>query len=51
MTEALSVGGGELTATLKLRRHEIEARYGDLIEGLYGPDWVDAHPPGRGRDR
>lgn len=51
MTEALSVSGGELTATLKLRRHEIEARYGDLIEELYGSADAGDRPLGHGRSR
>ena len=30
-----SFDGGELTYTLKLKRHEIEKRYAEVIEGLY----------------
>jgi long-chain acyl-CoA synthetase len=31
----LSIEGGELTANLKLRRHEVEARFHGEIERLY----------------
>jgi long-chain acyl-CoA synthetase len=37
----LSIEGGELTANLKLRRHEVEARFHGVIERLY-----EEHPTG-----
>jgi long-chain acyl-CoA synthetase len=33
--EAFSIENGELTPTLKIRRHEIRKRYGDVLEPLY----------------
>jgi long-chain acyl-CoA synthetase len=33
--EAFSIENGELTPTLKIRRHEIRKRYGDVLEQLY----------------
>lgn len=38
LPEPLTVAGGELTATLKPRREQIETRYCDLIEHLYHTD-------------
>ena len=34
--EPFSVANGEMTPTLKVRRHAIIARYGDVLRGLYG---------------
>src|SRR5690606_14472138 len=31
-----TIEGGELTPTMKLRRHAVEARYAAKIEGMYG---------------
>jgi long-chain acyl-CoA synthetase len=33
--EAFSIENGQLTPTLKIRRHEIRKRYGDVLEQLY----------------
>jgi long-chain acyl-CoA synthetase len=35
LAEAFSIENGELTPTLKIRRHEIRKRYGDVLEQLY----------------
>jgi long-subunit acyl-CoA synthetase (AMP-forming) len=35
LPEELSIAGGELTPTLKLRRRTIDARYAELIDDLY----------------
>ncbi len=34
--EPFSVANGEMTPTLKVRRHAVIARYGDVLRGLYG---------------
>jgi long-chain acyl-CoA synthetase len=33
--EAFSVANGEMTPTMKIRRHQIRGRYGDRLEALY----------------
>jgi long-chain acyl-CoA synthetase len=33
--EPFSVENGQLTPTLKIRRHEIRKRYGDMLDQLY----------------
>jgi len=45
LPEPLSVANGELTATLKPRRHQIEARYRDLIDRLYAAEVQDPQHP------
>ncbi|MEN8238343.1 MAG: long-chain fatty acid--CoA ligase [Actinomycetota bacterium] len=37
LPEDLSVGGGELTPTLKMRRAVVAAKYADLIDDIYEP--------------
>jgi long-chain acyl-CoA synthetase len=45
--EPFSAENGLLTPTLKLKRREALARYGDALEALYGPGMLHApsHPP------
>jgi long-chain acyl-CoA synthetase len=33
--EPFGIENGQLTPTLKIRRHEIRKRYGDLLDQLY----------------
>jgi long-chain acyl-CoA synthetase len=35
LPKELTVEGGEITPTLKVRRRAVEARYGEVIEGMY----------------
>ena len=35
LPKELTVEGGEITPTLKIRRRAVEARYGEVIEGMY----------------
>ena len=36
LSEEYSIDSGELTPTLKVKRNVIDARYGELIDELYG---------------
>ena len=33
--EPFGIENGEMTPSMKIRRHQIRARYGDRIDGLY----------------